>query len=103
MASGMSEGEALASALDFDLSCMWFGRWVEAREKATKEVKRPKKQRDTIQVPRYTTRKQYLGIVEGMAETTEHQEGAATRPDLDARVQQFRADPDALMAFLREE
>lgn len=89
--------------LDFDLGCLWFGRWTDARERATREVPVPKKERrkQTRQVPRYRTLDEVLGITKSGA--------APARPAnpppnevVEHKVDQLRRDPAALVAYLRE-
>lgn len=98
----MSQWQAEAMALDFDLACMWFGRWVEGRERATKEVPRPKRDKKTIPVPKYTTRAQMLGIVEGMEERTAGTPRKES-PVSEEQLEEFQRDPDALARWLRGE
>lgn len=94
---GLAPGEAAASALDFDLACMWFGRWVDQREKATKKAPRPKSASKKIDVPRYNTRAHMLGLVDGVAD-----DNTGDHADVDALTDQFRKDPDALLDYLGE-
>lgn len=77
---------------------MTFGRWVEQRERAQEEYDPPKNRKAKAYRPKYTTRAQMLGIVDGMP-GTETPEPA--RPHEEQRqIERFRRDPDALADYL---
>ncbi len=104
---GFSDGEVRMICLDFDLGCLWFGRWTDARERATKEVPVPKKERrkQTRQVPKYRTLDEVLGITKpgsGTGAAPARPADTGVNPVVEQKVDQLRRDPAALVAYLRE-
>lgn len=88
--------------LDFDLGCMWFGRWTDERARATKEVPltRKEKRKQTKQVPKYRTLNEVLGI--SPSDSRPADEPEPVNPVIEQKVDQLRRDPAALVEFLRE-
>lgn len=101
--TGLSSEEARAHALDFDLACMWFGRWVEARAQETVErpVSAAEKRRQTKRVPKYPTLLAQLGMTgDGAAQGPDTPEETADE-ELTQKVDELRKNPQALVDFLR--
>lgn len=86
--------------LDFDLGCMWFGRWTDARARETREVPVPKSERkkQTKQVPKYTTLAQVLGL----PDTHAPNKPAPPPPAIEKKVDELRRNPAELARYLRE-
>lgn len=87
--------------LDFDLGCMWFGRWTDARARETREVpvSKSEKRKQTKQVPKYTTLSQVLGMADDPARSAKP---AAPPPAIEKKVDELRRNPAELARYLRE-
>lgn len=101
---GLAPGEAAAHCLDFDLACMWFGRWTDERREATKDVpvNKNERKRHTRSVPRFTTLGQILGTEPaGTHVQPKPQDEQQPPPEIEQKVDELRRNPQALVDFLR--
>ncbi len=101
---GYSDDEADAVALDFDRACLFYGRWTDAREQATREVtltSAERKKKPTKQVRKYSSLKAVLGLAP-TREGPHEQQPALESPDVEAKIDRLRRDPAAMVAYLRE-
>lgn len=102
---GLDPAEVRAHCLDFDLSCMWFGRWTDERSRATveKPVSSRERRRQVKHVPKYTTRKQILGLATAEDEQKARAEAREEErpPEFEQKLDELRKNPQALVEFLR--
>lgn len=99
---GLTEAEARAQAIDFDLACMWFAQWVEgrARETVEKPVTKSEAKKRTKQVPKYPTLQAQLGLAPTSgAQGPERPEEVPE--DITRKVDELRKNPALLVDFLR--
>jgi len=101
----LPEGAAAGICLDFDLAVADFGRWVDDRRKATREVpvSKAERKKQVKHVPRYPTLAAALGLPQEppTARKRTKRTTPETTSEVDRKVEQFRKDPAALLDFLR--
>lgn len=81
------------------MSCASFGRWVSRRQSETIERDVPKNKKPKMQVPKYQTLAQVLGMNDPDAPDAD-QIRSSEREELDELTEDLRRDPAALAEFL---
>lgn len=99
--NGLHEEHAFSICLDFDMAVAHFGRWVDTRLKETVERDAPRsKSRPKVQVPKYKTMAQVLGLD---ADPNRPDEDGFSHDEMEAirgTVDDLRRDPAALAEYL---
>ncbi|MGN6033535.1 MAG: hypothetical protein ACTHQE_17920 [Thermomicrobiales bacterium] len=89
-------------AFDFDMACMWYGKWFDRRAEETVEVNAPKQRKGAppkMRVPKFKTLGDMLALdAVAMQSPAERQRQA----DLDAKADALLRDPTAMDAFMAD-
>jgi len=89
-------------AFDFDMACMWYGKWLDRRAEETVEVNAPKQRKGTppkMRVPKYKTLGDMLALDVVAAQSPIDRKRQA---ELEAKADELLHDPEKMDAFMAE-